>query len=977
MRVIFLVFTVSFNLLLSAQSTLKVKQFTTAQGLSQNSVNDIVEDQSGYIWVASQDGLNRFNGKIFKHFRHNKADSFSISDNFITRLLLDDSGRIWMCTRNFINVYDSASDRFHKLKIHNKNSIAFQLIKNGDYFYLQLIVEGVIKVFSIHQSEKFTNAFVDIEKISQQIINIDTHQSLSMLPTGADSLWLLNIDTSIQFPSYTKTKWDYPFFQDNQGIGLLHWNDTLTFLSDLNNIIAVNTKKKHVTVLHEKMSGYDFIAVDDDSIWIATNIGLFSSSVSKFNIHPVYFEGFNSTNVIFHCLFKDSYGQFWFGTANHGLFVHHTQSSQFQYLLIADDNPFIRDVQSVNGDIWMATDLGLNVRYKSGKTQRYFQGKKFTGINIHDQTIYAGTNEGMIHLINPENAEMDSIFLGKQAEITDIIPYNDNIYIISYSGLYEWNLDKGAIREFKKEFELITSYFLTGYVDQKNQLWVGHSSGCSKLTNHVWKHYQYVENSNQSPNFNFVSDFAEDQNDELWMATYGGGLSKLNDDDSFSHFTSENGLINDVVYSMVADEMGFFWLTTNAGITRFDPIKLKAVNFDINAGLKNYNFGISNMVLTPEQKIMSGTSEGVIMFDPNKVKPYSISPRMYWSEIMVNFERKILKSAPIILNSNRDVLSLQFDGLKYDLNHDVQYSYKLETENKWIPLPDQLDRIIYNSIPYGNHQILLKATSKGGHFEETVLTLDINVLTPYYKRWYFILIISILLFSIIGAAIYYYSQIKLKKKLAALEMKEKVRQERERISRDLHDSVGTHFAYIISKLDYLNMTWGQELMTEKKEYLSKLTEFTRSGMRMLRETIWVLDQDEVDAEGFKRKIEDHLTQCVSHQSIEYQFHFTCTFPKINARIAHNLFRIIQEAVSNSIRHADPSKIYVNLNFESPSIIHLAIEDDGKGFDTVHAQSAKAENYGIRNMKTRATEIAAQLNISSNKSGTKLTIISKK
>lgn len=978
MRVIFLIFTIFYSSVLYAQNTLKVKQYTTAEGLSQNSINDILEDQAGYIWLASQDGLNRFNGKYFTHFRHNKSDSFSISDNFITRLILDDSGRIWMCTRNFINVYNTKTGRFHKLKIMNENSLSFQIIKSGAYFYLQLTIGTVIEIFRINQSEKFTDAYIDIEKIGQRVNKVNPKKTFSIIPISQDSLWFLSEDLSFLYPSYTDANWDYYFSQDNQTTGLLQWNDTATLVSDLNNIISINPTNKHITVLQSNKGTYDFIPYADDSIWIATNTGLYASSFSNFNVQPIDFEGYNLKNVIFHSLFKDSFGQYWFGTANHGVFVYHAQNQQFQYLSVdAIDHPFVRDVLNEKGNFWMATDLGLFVRYKTGIINKYFQGKKLTGIYLQDQTIYTGTNDGMIYLINHNNLTIDSIYLGKSAEITDFISYNNKIYITSYIGLFQWNPELKSIQQISVEFENFTSYFFTGYVDRNNQLWLGHSDGCSQLANGIWKHYRYADDTNKSPNFNFVSDFAEDQNGGLWMATYGGGLSKLNTDNTFNHFSRENGLINDVVYSMVADQLGQFWLTTNAGITRFDPISLKAVNFDLNTGLKNYNFGISNMVFTSQNTILLGTSDGVVQFDPLNLKPFSIPPRMYWSEIMVNFEAEELYNTPLILNSNRDILSVRFDGLKFDLINDVHYSYKLETESVWIPLPDQLDRIIYNSIPFGNHQLMVRASSKGGHFEDNILTLDVKVLPPMWQRWYFILLASLMLLLLIAVITFYFSRVRIKKKLAELEMKEKVREERERISRDLHDSVGTHFAYIISKLDYLNLTWGQEILADKKDYLSKLTEFSRNGMRMLRETIWVLEQEEVDATGFKRKIEDHLTQCLSHHSIEHHFHFASLFPKINSRTAHHVFRIVQEAISNSIRHANPTTINVDLTFDSSTTVQLSIEDNGTGFDVAASQVANGENYGIKNMMTRASEISALLTIHSDDLGTRLTIISKK
>ena len=197
-----------------------------------------------------------------------------------------------------------------------------------------------------------------------------------------------------------------------------------------------------------------------------------------------------------------------------------------------------------------------------------------------------------------------------------------------------------------------------------------------------------------------------------------------------------------------------------------------------------------------------------------------------------------------------------------------------------------------------------------------------------------------------------------------------VQQERERISRDLHDSVGTHFAYIVSRLDYLYLGWDKGKVTDKKGYLTNLSDFARSGMRLLRETIWALNEKEVSAEGLKAKVEDYLKLCFNEGDTAYHFHFKSDQTKLNSGIALHCFRIIQETVSNCLKHAEASIFEIDLQFEGHQLT-LLVSDNGKGFAV--ETSSKDGHYGLSNLKKRAADLNGSFDILSDEDGTKIRI----
>ena len=162
-------------------------------------------------------------------------------------------------------------------------------------------------------------------------------------------------------------------------------------------------------------------------------------------------------------------------------------------------------------------------------------------------------------------------------------------------------------------------------------------------------------------------------------------------------------------------------------------------------------------------------------------------------------------------------------------------------------------------------------------------------------------------------------------------------------------------------------------MSDKKNYLENITDFARSGMRMLRETIWALNEEHVSPASLKAKIDDYLKLCFANATTKYDFSFSITNGSVNAIVALNTFRIIQEAVSNGLKHAEARQINILVEISDDGF-RLEITDDGIGFDIAEGED-KENHYGIRNMQKRAKEIDAELSISSTGKGTKLLVTS--
>jgi signal transduction histidine kinase len=173
-------------------------------------------------------------------------------------------------------------------------------------------------------------------------------------------------------------------------------------------------------------------------------------------------------------------------------------------------------------------------------------------------------------------------------------------------------------------------------------------------------------------------------------------------------------------------------------------------------------------------------------------------------------------------------------------------------------------------------------------------------------------------------------------------------------------------------LDYLHLGWNLPQIQDKKAYLEKVNDFARSSMRMLRETIWALNQAEVSSSSLKSKIQDYARLCLHQERIQFHFKFDASIEQINSSVALNCFRIIQEALSNTMKYAEARNFWLEMHFDSTRF-KLKIKDDGKGFQMEEAQKLKG-HYGLKNMKMRATDMKASFDISADSDGTNIEIM---
>ncbi len=975
MRVAATIFLLNCSLLGIAQLTIRAKQITTNDGLSQNSVNVIAEDAQGYIWLGTQDGLNRYNGRDFKVFRPDLADSFAIQDNYISQISIDTRDRVWVLNRAGIEVFHRETGRFHRLVSRNRE-ISFAQFASfyivDDTLFLRDYAEpsGIWKL-SIN-FDFGVSASHYIEDVGEAIIR-------PLYPFWYffdDDYQLVASHDSIH---YLQRCWDKPLNYFPQGG--IEFHQTLKVRKDaylipeFNNLLLAHFDEGKMEIVANERT-YSFAAFQD-RFFVGTSTGIGILDLEQRKLEKVTVEGVDLSQTIIHTIFKDSFGQYWFGTANQGLFIFDPKKSHFEYVTLADGRSnFVWKVDGTRDKLLFGTDNGL-VECVEDQPRRYLQGEKVTLVLEDNQSNHwVGTYKGEILRKRPTDQEYSSLGQVSPLAITNAIERGDSIIFGSQSGSYVFK--DGHFFEVPWD-QTFATYVLAMFEDSQRNIWIGHAGGCSMYTPQGERHsLSFVPGDAKSPSFNFISGFAEERDGTMWISTYGGGLNRINPDSTISVFDESHGLSNNVLHGLQMDDEGMLWMMSNGGVSMFDPNSHSFVNFNNSHGIISHNFPIAGIYKDDEGQILIGSDEGLLRFHPDKAHAFAIPPVVVWEKLELNYRSVGMKYGDINalealkIDYTDQVFNLEVGALKFDAPEEVRFSYQLQGfSEQWVALPATERRITYSSLPYDNYSLIVKAESINNHFSPVERTLLITVDPPFWLAWWFVAGEVLVTLVTVGGLVYYLSRRKLRQRIRELETREKVQQERERISRDLHDSVGTHFAYIVSRLDFLYLGWDKGHVTDKKDYLQKLGDFARSGMRLLRETIWALNQEEVKAINLKAKIDDYLRLCFTNQQTGYRFQFDCETETLHASVALNCFRIIQETVSNSLKHAEARKVDVIMAITDKAV-SLTVQDDGKGFDVAEGQ-AKANHFGLENLEKRAKELNGELIVHSGHDGTMVTI----
>ncbi len=797
----------------SRQEIPQFTDITVNDGLSSNTVTAIVKDKYGFVWFGTDDGLNKFNGIEFTVYKNHPADKSSLRNNEITCLHEDVKGRLWIGTNGgSVSLYDRKNNKF----------INFDGPETG-------ISSSAISSLS---SDNNGNVWIGTYN-GLNVLNPETNKVIQLSVTHSTS----------KKPEYSPIT---AIYKDTKG---QMWVGTTQGLYLKSEKSRGFTRFAHRPEDFSSLSNNAIQAITGDSngtVWIGTEDGLnkyITSSRSFIHYYSKY-EGTNSISDNFiWTLAADKNGQLWIGTEE-GLDIMDVGDSKITNIRPDSrnkhsiNNKSIRSILIDNQNIyWIGLfQGGVNKYDKNLTTFNLIQSNKYdpSGLSspivtsfaedINDN-IFVGTDGGGLNVFNRKNgsfrrynligkdkkgqSNLTVLALEKSAGKLYVGTYSNGLFIMDpVSGIYT------QLRSGKSQFDLNHNDVFCVKADWEGNIWIGTNGGGVNIydpqTRIIRKYatdYQTTTNNNVPLN-NGIRAFEEDDEGNMWVGTYGGGVSVFNPKtNKFKFYTTDNGitsnvvlsllndhkgnmwlgtlggglcvintrtnkirsytesdgLANNVVQKLIEDANGFIWLSTNKGISRFDPKSKVIKNYTRYNGLQQSSFVNGAGLLTSNGEIFFGGLNGINYFNPSNLKINNNIPEVVFTDMKISNKSVVpgIEGSPLQSNillakeavvDYKETFSISFIALNFSISEQNQYAYILEGfDDDWNSAGTSTSAT-YTNLDPGEYLFKVKASNNDGLWNEKGATLKIIIRPPFYRTnlayaIYVILFLSMLFYS--------------------------------------------------------------------------------------------------------------------------------------------------------------------------------------------------------------------------------------
>jgi len=496
---------------------------------------------------------------------------------------------------------------------------------------------------------------------------------------------------------------------------------------------------------------------------------------------------------------------------------------------------------------------------------------------------------------------------------------------------------------------------LAAMQDSKGRIWIGSGYGITILNSNFEPINDLKHRFGDSTSIasNIILTIKETNNKDIYVGTMGNGLCRWNES---NHTFSKIKLIADpnIIYGIIDTDKNHLLLSTSAGLIYYNTEKETQVIFNTNNYLPFNDFN-QLAFYKDGNKIYAGGELGMLIIDLNKIpEPGSVQNNInILSEQIVN-EQIILQPAQRSIKLPLGLLNPTWLGLP-------SIAYRLlGFEKEWNKPEEKTTEINYQNLLPGDYIIELKTFDSNGLFTEQNVRIPVKVLPYFYETIWFSVLLLLSLVMLVFLLGRYITQIKIRKEIKRLEAAQQLAKERFRISRELHDNVGSQLTYFISGIETSGIYLENKKENEAKEQLYELKESARESLQQLRDAIWALSREEMTLGQLEEQFRKWYGR-ITEPHLQLKAAFTATIDKqiiLDPVTALNVFRVIQEAVNNAIKHADANILTVRMECEN-SLFIIEITDNGKGISNTNS-----EGLGMKSMRSRIEECKGVFSITS-------------
>ena len=988
----------------SQYSSLSFDRFRIENGLSNNSVNSIAQTNDGFLWVATNDGLNRFNGESFKKFKYNFNDTTSLPENYVMSLLVASDGTLWIGTwGSGLVKFNFAFETFNKIEKNNSDFV--QTIFEDKYGNIWYGTEnGELKKYNLKNNkiENFKNLF-----LQQNVIPISHITSIVEDEFGV--IWFGTYNSGLySFNPTTKTIEQFvnDFQNENSILSNGVWNiykngNNIFLLSTLNGLDEFNHRTKkfnHSPFSTNKNKGLfksltrQTIIDKKGRIWIALYdyVGLLlieKNNLNQFETHLLKNEDDNLKSISndrIKFIFEDLKNNIWVATENGLNKLPVTKNFiQYRHYPIRDKSIGGRIVNSlfesddkilwvgIGGGGFDKIDLKTNIieHFKNNPkikntlvsddvTAIFEDSEKdiFIGTSNNGFDIYSPKNKIFIHHTIDKNNKNSLInnwvqLFFKTSDEKFLIGTNDGISVFDKKN----NSFQTLPEAFGIEEKLFPKKIETNAIfeDKEKNIWIGTwLNGVISINPKTKSVKQFIPNRNKknSLSSNRVISIYEDSFGNMWFGTYGGGLNKFNKQtESFTNYSIENGFPNDVIFGILEDEEKNLWISTLKGLVRFNPKNNSVRVYDEYDGIVNNQLHLRANFKNKNGNMYFGGMNGFVSFHPKNILVDTVAPNVAITSFKIfNREEKIksnfISKNKIKIEYSQNFFSIDFAILDLAPTYKHNYAYKLDGYDPDWTYSGTRSTAFYTDVSDGSYNFLVKASNVDGVWSKPII-LTIEILPAWWKSIWFKIIIFFLIL-IFGVTIYQYRI----KRLIEIE------RIRLNISTDLHDEIGSNLSSI--SIDSQSLMQSNSLTKLDRELISDISKTAKETVDAIRDIIWFINPKNDDKEDINFKMRETAAKLLIGITWDYNVSSDINFELFDLEARRNIYLIYKEALTNVKKHSGAKNCKIEIT-KNKNNFELVILDDGIGFDI----STVKINNGLLNMKFRAKKINGILNFS--------------
>ncbi|MEZ4772449.1 MAG: two-component regulator propeller domain-containing protein [Bacteroidia bacterium] len=1008
--------------------------YSTEHGLSSNTIRDIFQDNQGFIWVATSDGLNRFDGYHFTTFRHDQEDSTSISNNNLYDIMEDREGKLWIASlRGGLNCYDAGKEVFYRYRHDAHDSTT---ISSDEVISLFEDQEGTIWVGT---SRGLNQVVKDAAGNISFIRHINKPedpggQIKSIFTIGEDErgyLWVGTTSGLLRFDKKNRTFKNYlhwPGLAERPNPGIVNdittapdgtlWTgqqpggfQQITYLAQTDTAEGQVHFSQHYTLPYPENIAANrirkLIFDHNGNLWLGSYGGLFqykNGEIINKNL---------PSGVVF-ALCEDRAGNLWVGTEK-GITMLPGHVYPFQIIGHNPDNPQSLPNAVVGaiekdpkGNLWISTEQGLTrIDVISGEYRHFSAPGELFAPLVNDISIdkrgrlYISCN-GSVSRTEDVNSPVFRHFtykpndpgaLGTQKSYGLFIDKNDQVWIPSYRGIMTIHPDRDSIETCPFDS---ANHFVHIISLGEDSLLIGSQLGLFAFDKTTRTYHK--QNLGAGYKNEVIKYLHRAKNKEIWVGTETG-LHLFEPGKGFIRsYNEKNGLSNAFLRGILEDDEGNLWISSNKGISKFDPKAETFKNYFARDGLPSDQF-VSRACYKDQKGILYfGSDKGMVYFDPTKIRDNDFIPpvvisgfRLFNDPVLTGrvapyvrshdfmLEQSILFTREILLNYQQRVLSFSFTALNYHLPEKNKYAYKMDGFDEEWTYTDASNRVAtYTNLDPGTYTFHVKGSNNDGGWNEAGTSVRLLIRPPWWKTWWaYALYLLMAGLAITGFIRYRTEEVRRQMRTQSLIEKAKLEERenvRARSSRDFHDEAG-------NKLTKISLYTGlmKQQSTENPqmtEYLNRVEENLKELSSGMRDFIWVLDPKHDSLSATLVRIKQFGDTLLEHSGID--FHFQNEIPesydlRLDLTTRRNLLMIFKEAMNNSLKYSQAHTMRFAAFIGKENELVVRLTDDGLGFDPNNLLRVN----GLHNMRSRAEESGATLNIEGTPGlGTAITFIKK-